>query len=193
MKDKVKGYQAGIPITFTPSRQAEWVDEFNDMLERENYSRNKLTELLVSVGMEAQRNNSSVEKVSENRTVAVDDSNLLTLPSDNFSQEQIELLKTGHYQSLIETFINQLFNATQSVEDEVLKGFLPNKQSLNAVSEIAATEKVEHLPQSTLPETIVTNNEELKSTELHVPLQENKTTKKADRSNALKFIRSIKE
>lgn len=56
MSRKKQGYEPGKGRTFTPSLRADWTDEFTATLNsHEGWSRNRLTEHYIKLGMEAEK------------------------------------------------------------------------------------------------------------------------------------------
>ncbi|WP_025731397.1 hypothetical protein [Heyndrickxia ginsengihumi] len=55
MKEK-SGYIPGQGRTYTPSTKAEWVDDFNSLLNKSPYSRNQLTDILLQEALESRKN-----------------------------------------------------------------------------------------------------------------------------------------
>ncbi|MEC3018362.1 hypothetical protein P9Z80_13810 [Bacillus cereus] len=79
------GYEPGKGRTFTPSTDAKWTDEFNQMISELGVSRNKLTEKLIEDGLRINRNSGSY----------------IPLSTENLSQEQIEVLSSKMGQEIL--------------------------------------------------------------------------------------------
>jgi|GEM_PF-2353067 len=108
----------GKGFSFTPSRNANWTDEYNAILKEEDISRNKLTERLIVLGLKAKNSN---RKLDVNRTNSNTD---FLLNSSLFTEEQIELLQTTHYRRILESFALHLFNSTAKAEKETIDKFI---------------------------------------------------------------------
>ncbi|HWO74713.1 MAG TPA: hypothetical protein VNM69_02210 [Bacillus sp. (in: firmicutes)] len=63
MARKLSYYISGKVTTFTPSTNAEWVNEFNDIVRKEEVSRNSLTEKLIQEGLKTYNGNALVINV----------------------------------------------------------------------------------------------------------------------------------
>lgn len=112
--------------TFTPSRNANWIDEFNAMLVEEDISRNKLIEKLIVLGIEAKQSNRNLNEIKTMHSGG--DSFMINSPL--FSKEQIELLHTTHYRNIMESFVLQMFNSTARAEKETLDKFALNQEMI---------------------------------------------------------------
>lgn len=82
MSKKV-GYIPGQGRTFTPSLNANWTNEFAEILEREKISRNALTEELIELGLRFKRNDH------------------LLISTENLTTEQISLLSSKEGQQIL--------------------------------------------------------------------------------------------
>ena len=49
------GYEAGRGRTFTPTVNADWINEFNELMVDLDVSRNELTETLIREGLQARK------------------------------------------------------------------------------------------------------------------------------------------
>ncbi|MFB5662260.1 hypothetical protein [Alteribacillus sp. HJP-4] len=80
-KNNKAGYVKGVGRTFAPSLKADWVEEFNEILEDEpEWSRNRLTEHLIKKGLDAQRGNDQGMQIS--------------IPSEGLTDQQREFLNS---------------------------------------------------------------------------------------------------
>ncbi|MCA1064497.1 hypothetical protein QTG56_23090 (plasmid) [Rossellomorea sp. AcN35-11] len=103
----IRGYAPGTGRQFTPSIEATWTTEFNDLLQEYNnnhkYSRNRLTEKCIQLGMkvlqEGEQPSSSVSSDSEG----------IFIPYDKLTQTQIEFLKSQEGQTALIGIIKMLF------------------------------------------------------------------------------------
>lgn len=82
-----QGYGRGAGRSFTPSVDAEWVDDFNELLEQYNsdgvkYSRNKLTEKLISDGLKYNNAHHSQKDIVN-----------VSFSKKEFSEKQLEILQ----------------------------------------------------------------------------------------------------
>jgi hypothetical protein len=83
------GYEAGKGRTFTPSIDAKWINEFNEMKLELGISRNKLTEKLIQDGLKFNRNSGSSGAL------------YIPLTTENLSQGQIEMLSSSMGQEML--------------------------------------------------------------------------------------------
>ncbi|MED2033017.1 hypothetical protein ACQVQ3_24650 [Bacillus cereus] len=83
------GYEAGKGRTFTPSIDAKWINEFNEMKSELGISRNKLTEKLIQDGLKFNRNSGSSGAL------------YIPLTTENLSQGQIEMLSSSMGQEML--------------------------------------------------------------------------------------------
>lgn len=107
MSSKV-GYSPGQGRTFTPSISCKWTDEFNYILEKENVSRNALTEELIELGLST-RNNKRIY-----------------IPSDGLTDDQIELLSSAEGQKIL---LNVALMLTGNSNANFLSGVLTSDAS----------------------------------------------------------------
>lgn len=134
----IKGYSAGKGITFTPSKDATWVEDFNAiLLHNENIKRNALTEVLIKEGLKSYKNNSNsslelkVEQIEPYMSI---------IDYSRYSKEELELLNTSIVKNAINMFIDnvlrqhtQLIN--QSFEMSSTQGNRPSSsQRINTVT-----------------------------------------------------------
>lgn len=92
-----EGYEAGRGKTFTPSKNAGWVEEFNKILQDKfnsgtRVSRNALTEQLIEEGLKNRATNSTS----------------IVIPEDGFTPEQIALLKSDQGQTILKNLIKMI-------------------------------------------------------------------------------------
>ncbi|PPA84177.1 hypothetical protein [Brevibacillus laterosporus] len=92
-----EGYEAGRGKTFTPSKNAEWVEEFNKILQDKfnsgsRVSRNALTEQLIEEGLKNRATNSTS----------------IIIPGEDFTPEQITLLKSDQGQTILKNLIKMI-------------------------------------------------------------------------------------
>lgn len=195
------GYEPGQTTSFTPSRQAEWIQDFNQILGQNSHSsRNKITELLLEKGIQAYKHDSVVKDseipVVESLPVL---KGSVTLKCDNLSSEQKELLQTSHYQNLLEEFVLQLFGDLKTHEQKLVAQFTeahaieilePNE----VVKEIVSTvidEKIFEFPKdvkSNVPETMI--EQDKPSERPSLPAKETQPRRKANMASALNFVKS---
>lgn len=104
---QIRGYAPGTGRQFTPSIDATWTDDFNELLKEYNsnhkYSRNRLTEKCIQLGMKVlQEGESTTSKVASN-------SDGIFIPYDRLSHTQIEFLNTQEGQTALIGIIKMLF------------------------------------------------------------------------------------
>lgn len=117
------GYEAGRGRTFTPSMNAVWLEEFNEMLNRENLSRNALTEKLIEDGLKFNRNEH------------------ILLETENLSKEQIALLSSKAGQQILKNVIKLLLGeSSNGVIEATLQ--TPFHKTVGTVSEESVTDDV---------------------------------------------------
>ncbi|MGP9043228.1 hypothetical protein [Cytobacillus kochii] len=80
---KKSGYIPGQGRTFTPSLNGNWTEEFNKILEKENLSRNSLTEALIEMGLKVKRNDH------------------LFISTEDLTSDQIEILSSNEGQKIL--------------------------------------------------------------------------------------------
>lgn len=90
-------YERGKGRTFTPSSEALWVEDFNRTIDKEKVSRNKLTEMLIELGL------------NYKQTVIDDNSVSLPIPED-LSQDQVKFLKSDQGKQMISNMISYVLN-----------------------------------------------------------------------------------
>lgn len=182
-----KGYiSAGKGFSFTPSRNANWIDEYNAMLKDEDVSRNKLTEKLIVLGIEAKKNN---HNLNEGRKTLHSDVDSFVINSPLFSKEQIELLHTTHYSKIIESFVLQLFNSTTNAEQQIIDKF-----SLEQKSEEIPTVANEAQSEDSKGDIVVGEvAATVKVEENEKPDGNTKPLKKADPAEIHRLLRTFKE
>lgn len=115
---EIKGYVAGSPATFTPSKKSKWIDEFNNLLVTSGYSRNALTEHLITVGLShTEQQIKPLENIEED-----------TLFSNAyFTPMERELLNTSTYQQIIREFAKSLLsNSKAAMETTFYQASTPN-------------------------------------------------------------------
>ena len=84
------GYEVGRGRTFTPSMNASWIDEFNELLNKENLSRNALTEKLIEDGLKYNKRD------------------YILLEANGLSPEQASLLGTEAGQEILKNVLKLL-------------------------------------------------------------------------------------
>lgn len=92
-----EGYEPGRGKTFTPSKNAGWVEEFNKILQDKfnsglRVSRNALTEQLIEEGLKN----------------LVTNSTSIIIPGEDFTPEQIALLKSDQGQTILKNLIKMI-------------------------------------------------------------------------------------
>lgn len=115
---EIKGYVAGSPATFTPSKKSKWIEEFNDMLVTSGYSRNALTEHLINVGLaHTEKQIKPFEKVEADSL----------FNNAYFTPMEQELLNTSTYQQIIREFAKSLLsNSRAAMENTYQQASVPN-------------------------------------------------------------------
>ncbi|KAB2329460.1 hypothetical protein [Bacillus mesophilum] len=172
-----KGYEAGKSTSFTPARNANWIDEFNEMLISEDISRNKLTERLIQEALKA-RKEGGFAKVNQPQTrQASFGGDSITLKCDGFSEEEIRLITSPDFSYVIKNFLHRLLESHEQIGSEVIASTRTNveKPVVIETDPPLAAESVD------------------KSTEKTQPISEdNQVRRKASAVDALKFVKSIK-
>jgi hypothetical protein len=214
-----KGYEAGVPASITPSRRSEWIHDFNEILNStQHFSRNKLTEHLLTLGIQSYNQGSKIEDTMKTQDSLQHGADQITLQGDNLSNEQKQLLKTSYFQDLLESFVVNLFQTmeqttvefarTNSVESEPVQPVFRNE----ALAETAITvdktiepgmqpEEVEYVTEvgsERSVESLVSELEkdaapEIETRENNRPLPPSHTgaTKKADMMKALQMVKGM--
>lgn len=187
----MKGYEPGQTTSFTPSRQAEWIHEFNQILEQGIIkSRNKVTEIILEKGIEAWKNSSDIADQPVKKSSPVLDGSV-TLKCDKLSSEQKELLQTSHFQNLLEEFTIRLFNDMGTSEQKLMDEFTQPEvvvQHNELIDETAAS--VSLSPNTIIPE--ITEYVEQKDEHVNqvLPDKEKQPRKKADILTALNYVKN---
>lgn len=196
MKAKIN-YEVGKTATFTPSRQAEWIEGFNEILNATPYTRNKLTEHLISLGIEAYNQGAEVADVPENSPSLADK---VILQYDDFSSEENELIQTAYFQGILKSFAKELIESMDSAKDLVASNYLEKEVSeigSKAVeqkeTEVPKEEPIPSIPEPVeksekIDEPIIELNEPIK--EQVPPKAEPPVRKKASIGAALNFMKS---
>src|SRR5690606_19849281 len=124
----------------TPSRDADWIEEFNSLLEETGHSVNKLTSQLIKLGLK------NIKKLNSSEQVASRSAEIkgVMIQSDKFTKEQLELLNTVYYQKILEEFTLHLLNTQEKAAEQVLHEFsYGTKENLQpqqeSTSEMTAT------------------------------------------------------
>ncbi len=99
-------YVPGQSTSFTPSRSATWIDEFNRILGDSPLSRNKLTEELILAGLKSWKGFSPNPVEKSNNTNSANNFDFLT-------QYENELLSTHYYQEVLKKFIKMLISENE--------------------------------------------------------------------------------
>ena len=126
--DNKKIYVAGSGTTFTPSRNATWPEEFNELLVSTGMSRNKLTEHLLSQALQNRKNQTRSNESSIFNT-------------SKYSKEELELLSTTYFQNAIEKFIRVLLSEQNNIVETAQKqaiGHVVN-EDIDSISKLSAT------------------------------------------------------
>lgn len=129
------GYELNKGRTFTPPASASnWIDRFNDVLEKEEISRNKLTSDLVEDGFKYRDQFASAN-------------NQLNLSLDGFSVEQIGFLNTTQGKLIATNMLKMLLSeqATQPLEVPKFKTEAEPQQVWNIENESQETEPTNKL------------------------------------------------
>ena len=190
----MKGYEAGQTTSFTPSRQAEWIHEFNRFLEQSDVkSRNKVTEILLEKGIEAWKGKSLTADLPDKESLPSLESSV-TLKCDKLSLEQKELLQTSHFQNLLECFVLRLFGEMDLTEQKLMSEFNDvtfESESIEIKSETAASTVVfNESVESDAPEIKETSLKEEEPINRALPIKETQPRRKANMTNALNFVKS---
>ncbi|WP_026701645.1 hypothetical protein [Salibacterium aidingense] len=92
------GYKKGTGRTFTPSLKADWVDDFNRVLEKEpGWSRNQLTEYYIRKGMEESN---------------AGDRSTITVNHDDLTEDQVAFLQSEEGRTFIGNVISYVLAGT---------------------------------------------------------------------------------
>lgn len=102
----VKGYQPGKGAQFTPIHDANWTEEFNELLQEYNeihgyYPRNRLTEKCVEIGVKTLKQGNEI-------TSKIENSNGIHIPTSELSKEHIDFLNSDTGQSTVVGIIKML-------------------------------------------------------------------------------------
>lgn len=184
--DNKRYHVAGMPTTFTPSRNADWIDDFNSLIDETQLSRNKLVEHLIVLGIEKKReSNHSID--SEKSNIPQQQQQGIIISSENFNEEQIELLNTKHYRRIIEEFTFRLLNIQNEATEHALKEFGQGTAFTSIESPVNETASTTVLNSENENHPIVQEREK--------PSTETETNKvvKADLSEAMALLKSMKE
>lgn len=136
---EIKRYVAGSPATFTPSKKSKWTDEFNNLLVTSGYSRNALTEHLITVGLaHTEQQIKPLENIEED-----------TLFSNAyFTPMERELLNTSTYQQIIREFARSLLSNSKAAMESTFnqastsnypRNYSPVKMEMAPVDQPALT------------------------------------------------------
>jgi hypothetical protein len=88
-----QGYERGKGVTFTPTADSDWIEDFNKLLfENEEYSRNRLTGLLIKEGLKAIKGNKILFDIS------------------GLEEHEIEFLKSERGQTITKNLIKLILN-----------------------------------------------------------------------------------
>ncbi|MDP4084715.1 MAG: hypothetical protein Q8934_08890 [Bacillota bacterium] len=195
----INGYEAGKPTSFTPSRQATWLERFNQLLdEHRDLSRNKLTERLLEEGMDAWNRKPSNTKEGNQANLRPHSvpSNAVTLECEGLSSEQLKLLNSPEFKGIIQSFVYKLFDRIDSVQEEVLSESVLSKQETAATTSSVLVEKhqeSEILNENNEKELPVEQEEEnqiIAPIIKPLPPKQTGTRKKASVTDALKFVKN---
>ncbi|MFB4163530.1 hypothetical protein ACE1TI_06720 [Alteribacillus sp. JSM 102045] len=125
-KGNKAGYVKGLGRTFAPSLKADWVDEFNQILEDEpEWSRNRLTEHLIKKGLESQRMQQSPHENYMN----------LSIPSDGLTEDQQLFLESEEGRVFVGNAVRLLLMQPGSRESAASNVHLPDAPKPNAEPE----------------------------------------------------------
>lgn len=102
---EIKGYVAGSPATFTPSKKSKWIEEFNNLLVTSGYSRNALTEHLITVGL-----SHTEQQIKPLENIEAD----TLFNNAYFTPMERELLNTSTYQQIIREFAKSLLSNSRA-------------------------------------------------------------------------------
>lgn len=103
------GYEVGKGRTFTPSTNAKWIDEFNDLLNQSNLSRNALTEKLIEDGL----------KYNNRKFIVLDAADL--------TPEQVEILSSEPGREILKNVLKLLLGEQKTFEGNLLNVKSENK------------------------------------------------------------------
>jgi len=141
-----KGYIPGTGSTFTPSNNAQWTDQFEQLLEDKKVSRNKLTEQLISDGLKMQ--NSEFIMIPVNNLTA---EQLMLLNSEQGKQilVNIALMMVGQSQQPIA--FSQVMNATTSSNVEAAATIQSKEEITQLTENELVIEKIDVQPEVVSP------------------------------------------
>jgi hypothetical protein len=96
-KQDTQGYEPGKGRTYTPSLEVTWIKDFNNLLNERNInrrtSRNELTSELIHYGLQYLKNMDV-------------DNEPIVISSNEYTEEQLEILKSETGQRIIKNIIN---------------------------------------------------------------------------------------
>ena len=124
------GYEAGKGKTFTPSTNANWTDEFNQMLNNGNLSRNALTEKLIEDGLKYNKQEH------------------ILLEASGLSPRQAEILNSEAGQEILKNVLRLLLGESSEVLASVAATSVPSYQA----EPIQNTSKIDPPKEQTLEE-----------------------------------------
>ncbi|SDI60985.1 hypothetical protein [Alteribacillus bidgolensis] len=140
-KGNKAGYVKGLGRTFAPSLKADWVDEFNQILEEEpDWSRNRLTEHLIKKGLESQRAQQSQLENHLN----------LSIPSDGLNKEQQSFLESEEGKVFVGNAIRLLLMQPGSRESAASSVHLPAPPQPKTETSSSFEEQEKKSPEETM-------------------------------------------
>lgn len=187
----MKGYEQGKSTTFTPGRDSKWTENFNDILNKSSHmSRNKLTEVLLEMGISTYLGNGESKRTPQHQDEASPDlDGFITLECDGLSEDRIEFLKTPYFQNLFNIFIDSLFKNMESTASNgpILNDVIAAEP--NSLVDDGIEEKDLPAEQDMFESSSNTKQEDINS----LQITQIGTRKKANLADALDFVRSTKQ
>jgi hypothetical protein len=119
VSNKMGLYEAGKTTTFTPSVNADWTKEFNQIAEQGKWSRNRLTEKLIIDGIRVNRGNAITINLE-----AIEPQQLKFLQSEQGQQIVVNLLKVmiGQTGNMVAPLLNMNNTEVASGEKKPFAG-----------------------------------------------------------------------
>lgn len=102
MSDKVTTYVPGKTTSFTPSRNAQWTEDFYELQIKTGLNKSALTEQLIIKGL----------TMTSHSNLDVD---LQIVDLDKFSEEEIQLISTSYFKNQINQYISFLLDQHKNI------------------------------------------------------------------------------
>ncbi|PIJ95830.1 hypothetical protein [Lysinibacillus sphaericus] len=150
-------YVPGQSTSFTPSRSATWIDEFNRILGDSPLSRNKLTEELIMAGLKSWKGFSTHLVEEPDHINSTNNFNF-----DFLTKSENELLSTHYYQEVIKRFINILISENEEGIKRSFLNFPPSPINENETVAQVNTNQVNSITPSTSQKEIKLEEEQPK-------------------------------